>query len=423
MLVMESRVCVEDVAAAQITDVLLDCTDDVYRAWWPGTHRELHRVTPGPGPGHVGDVVLMDEMVGRRHLRLTGVVTDAVPGRRIVWQLGRRLRLPVELALDLTDHPGGVDVRHTITAGWCGLGRIADPALRLVFTRRFRAAMDAHVRTEFPLLRDRLTDRARQAAPDARHLRPTPLLDTDDPLIQRLVAEQGWLGLPTTQRIGAIYAYVRDRIRFGYGAADAVPGSRVVAAGYGQCNTKTIALMALLRAVGVPCRFHAALIDKRVQRGILPAVVYPLAPRRLSHSWAEVWSDGQWVGLEGVILDQEYLAGLCAGPAAGATEFLDYGVATANLASPSTEWTSIEWTGRTTAIQSTAVTTDLGVFPDPDSYYGGHPDTLRGVRRVLFGALVRPWMNRRVRAVRRSAPRRSLLHATSGGTGGRTEAS
>jgi hypothetical protein len=418
MLVMESRVHVEDLTARQITDMLLDCADDAYRAWWPGTHHELHRVAPGPGPGQVGDVVLMDEMIGHRHLRLTGVVTDAVPGRRIAWRLGRRLRLPVELALDLTDRPDGVDVRHTVTAGWRGPGQIADPALRLYFTRRFRAAMDAHVHTEFPLLRDRLTDHAKQATPDARHLRPTPLLDIEDPQIHHLVAEQGWLDLAPAERIEAVYTYVRDRIHFGYSEADAVPASRVMAAGYGQCNTKTIALMALLRAVGVPCRFHAAVVDRRVQRGIVPAVVYLLTPRVLAHSWAEVWSDGRWVGLEGVILDQQYLAGLCAGPAAGATEFLGYAVATTNLTSP-----AIEWTGCATAIQSTAVTTDLGIFPDPDSYYGGRPDTMRGVRRVLFGALVRPWMSRRVRTVRGSAPRHSLSQAMSCGAGGRTEAS
>jgi hypothetical protein len=33
---------------------------------------------------------------------------------------------------------------------------VLDPLFRLYFSRRFAAAMDEHVRKEFPLLRDRL---------------------------------------------------------------------------------------------------------------------------------------------------------------------------------------------------------------------------------------------------------------------------
>ena len=36
---------------------------------------------------HVGDVVLMDEYVGSRHVRMVGEVIEAVPGEKIVWRL------------------------------------------------------------------------------------------------------------------------------------------------------------------------------------------------------------------------------------------------------------------------------------------------------------------------------------------------
>ena len=66
--------------------------------------------------------------------------------------------------------------------------------------------------------------------------------------------------------------------------------------------------MALLRASGIGCRFHGATIDKRLQHGVMVGLL--ARPCSIIHSWAEVLVDGRWVGLEGVILDDGYLAGL-----------------------------------------------------------------------------------------------------------------
>lgn len=75
-------------------------------------------------------------------------------------------------------------------------------------------------------------------------------------------------------------------------------------------HTKSILLMALLRALEVPCRFHGFTIDKRLQRGVVPELVYPLAPRNILHSWVEVYHQGRWLNLEGFILDQRVLEAL-----------------------------------------------------------------------------------------------------------------
>ena len=80
MVVMESRLVVPGMTGQDVTDFLLDCTDECYQPWWPGTHLRMHLITRGRD--HIGDLVLMDEYVGRRRLRLTGVVRGAVPGRR-----------------------------------------------------------------------------------------------------------------------------------------------------------------------------------------------------------------------------------------------------------------------------------------------------------------------------------------------------
>src|SRR5512133_3440788 len=93
MLTIESRFFVAQISGREVTDFLLDCTDDRYQQWWPGTHLELHAVTHGRD--HVGDVVLMDEYVGKRRVRMLAVDAEAVPGYTLAWQLRQPVRLPV----------------------------------------------------------------------------------------------------------------------------------------------------------------------------------------------------------------------------------------------------------------------------------------------------------------------------------------
>ena len=92
---------------------------------------------------------------------------------------------------------------------------------------------------------------ARRASAMDELLEKTALVDFDHPSIRDLVASRGWVALDEEAKIRSVYDFVRDEMRFGYNKDDAIPASRVLADGYGQCNTKGILLMALLRAVGV----------------------------------------------------------------------------------------------------------------------------------------------------------------------------
>ncbi len=226
------------------------------------------------------------------------------------------------------------------------------------------------------------------------HLAETRLLDYNSGPVQRLVAKRGWSKLPPDKRIGAAYDFVRNEILFGYNADDALPASRVLAEGYGQCNTKGTLLMALLRALKIPCRLHGFTIDKGLQRGIVPELVYPLAPRNIIHSWVEVFHDGRWINLEGFILDEAVLVSL-------QKRFPDrkqlcaYGAGTEYLQNP-----AVEWTGDSTYIQETGINRDYGVFDTPDDYYTDYRQ-LTGLRGLLYRFAVRHWMNRRVAGLRR----------------------
>lgn len=173
MLTVESEMSVDGLTGRELTDFLLDCDDETYQAWWPGTHLELHVREPGPGADHVGDVVVMDEYIGSRRVRLLGEVIEAVPGEKIVWQFRfGGMRLPAWLRLDLSADGRGVRLRHIITAGWSGRGRLLDPLLRLYFSKSFAGAMDRHVHTEFPLMRD-LLHRAEEDSTNAANATQT----------------------------------------------------------------------------------------------------------------------------------------------------------------------------------------------------------------------------------------------------------
>ncbi|MGC9397327.1 MAG: hypothetical protein ACP5J4_20985 [Anaerolineae bacterium] len=158
MITIQSKVRVADASCADILDFMLNCTDQRYQAWWPGTHLAFHTVTRRPGD--VGNVVYMDEYVGRRRIKMQGVVSAVVPGKKIMWQFKQLVRLPARLILEAEDDDQGVMLTHTLQAGFKGIGSILDPLLRLYFSDEFAHAMDEHAQTEFPMLGEMLRDRS-----------------------------------------------------------------------------------------------------------------------------------------------------------------------------------------------------------------------------------------------------------------------
>jgi Transglutaminase-like superfamily len=228
-----------------------------------------------------------------------------------------------------------------------------------------------------------------------KYLEETALLDHSHPRLVALARERGWNELEPYDRIGSVYDFVRNEIRFGYNASDDLPASEVLADGYGQCNTKGTLLMALLRGAGVPCRFHGFTIDKKLQRGAVTGLPYLLAPRSIIHSWVEVFFDDTWVNLEGFILDDAYLDGVrCMFPDAKGA-FCAYAIGTPNIRNP-----AVEWSGTDTYIQRTGIDYDYGIFDSPDEFYAKHGSNLSGPRRILYTWLVRHLMNATVARIR-----------------------
>lgn len=226
-------------------------------------------------------------------------------------------------------------------------------------------------------------------------LAATPLLDHGHPAISALIDARGWRALPEHDRIGAAYDFVRNEIAFGDNRADDIPASRVLADGYGQCNTKGTLLMALLRALGIPCRLHGFTIHKALQRGVVPEAVYPIAPDRILHSWIEIAHEDRWVNLEGFILDAAFLKALQDRFAGEDDALCGYGAGTECLSRP-----PVAWNGGDTYIQRTGIEDDLGLFDTPDAFYTAHGQAFGFLRGLLYRHAIRHWMNARVRRIR-----------------------
>ncbi|MEJ2367849.1 MAG: transglutaminase family protein [Acidobacteriota bacterium] len=107
------------------------------------------------------------------------------------------------------------------------------------------------------------------------------------------------------ERLGAIFYFVRDEIKYGFPAlADTVKASQTMEARIGQAVTKTTLMAALCRAAGIHARLHFGLIDQSILRGVLPSAALAVLPRFSSHAWLEVEIEGRWRRLDTYIMDK-----------------------------------------------------------------------------------------------------------------------
>ena len=228
-----------------------------------------------------------------------------------------------------------------------------------------------------------------------RYLKETRMLNYSDERIQRLIKDRKWKNADEFKCLKAIYNFVRDEILFGYNVDDSILASQVLSDGYGQCNTKGMLFMALLRACGIPCRVHGFTIDKKLQKGAMTGFVYKSAPKNVFHSWVEIYFEEQWYELEAFILDKAYLTKLQEKNSDCIGAFCGYGVAVKDFKHP-----VIDFERNNTYIQSEGINQDFGVYDSPDELLKEHHQEISGVKAFLYRNLGRHLMNRNVRRIR-----------------------
>ncbi len=155
--------------------------------------------------------------------------------------------------------------------------------------------------------------------------------------------------------------------------------------------------MALLRAVGIPCRLHGTRATKVFQRSLMPEIMAKLAPLLIAHTWAEVFYNGKWLSLEGVITDKAYISGLQKLFPEHKGKFFDYAVAVEDFQN-----LQIEWDGGNTTVQQQAVVEDLGVFDTPpDEFYSEYRQSYRCIKKFIYENIGRKIMTKKVAKIRK----------------------
>ena len=148
---------VPNACAEQFYDFMINPSDKRYSKWWPGEHLQFHVVKKGD-ENHLGDIVFMDEYLGKNHrLTFNAVVVTANRPNKIEWQMIKAgVRLPAIVELELTDTDGGIKLKHELRIGYMGMGRLLDSFIRLYFNESYRKALEEHCRVEWFRLRENL---------------------------------------------------------------------------------------------------------------------------------------------------------------------------------------------------------------------------------------------------------------------------
>lgn len=231
-----------------------------------------------------------------------------------------------------------------------------------------------------------------------RYFEETNMLNYHAKEIVNLVETRKWKDLKEFDKIKAIYNFVQNEILLGYNKYDYLTATQVLSDGYGQCNTKATLLMTLLRAVGVPCRLHGSKVTKTFQRSLMPKMMARLAPPLIVHTWTEVFYNGEWLSLEGVICDKLYIAGLQKMFPSYQGKFFDYAVAVTDFSN-----LHIDWKGENTTIQQQALVEDLGVFNTPDAFFMKYKQEYRGLKKFAYENIGRNIMTKKVAKIRQKS--------------------
>lgn len=229
---------------------------------------------------------------------------------------------------------------------------------------------------------------------ETRWLRNTPLLQFDHPRIRLLAKRLTQLQATPVEQAVACFNHVRA-MPFGC-IADSTGTSAigVLAAGMGDCHTKSTLLIALLRSLGIPARMRFVTMKPDFLRGIIDVNDQPI-----EHAYTEVMLLDCWVAMDTYVVDVR-LAMAAKTRLKIEQRTLGYGMHRDG---------AIAWDGRTPSFgqftqsdPSSMPLHDWGAFDDPYQFYS----TVGYVKdRLSLGSRLK-WMlgarlvNRRVRELR-----------------------
>lgn len=147
------------------------------------------------------------------------------------------------------------------------------------------------------------------AVPLDEYLTPSPLCDCDNAGLKSTAMELAKdVGAPAEAAL-RVFKYVRDGIAFNatldiYLKASEALGRRTV----DYCN-KVNVHVTLLRAIGIPARYHTARVKKEILKHFVPGFLYSHLPSPVGHFWCECHVKGRWTACE-ALFDKPFYEGM-----------------------------------------------------------------------------------------------------------------
>ena len=126
-------------------------------------------------------------------------------------------------------------------------------------------------------------------------------------------------------------------------------------------------------------------------------IVSKLAPDTVTHTWVEVLFEGEWVALEGVITDEDYVRGVKNKYPRKDKDFKGCAISV-----PSLKDLSLDWNGEDLYVQNTSVVEDFGVYDSPDAFFKEHAQTWSKLKDFAYVYYGRKVMNKNVARIRKS---------------------
>ena len=131
------------------------------------------------------------------------------------------------------------------------------------------------------------------------YLSATELCDCDNIEVKNRAQELTKDAATPKEAAMSIFNFVRDQILFGFNRYDA-KASETLKGEIGFCITKSTLQVALLRAAGIPARYHQVVLSNESLKGLVPDSIYrKKIPKKIGyHSCCECYLDGKWVVCE-----------------------------------------------------------------------------------------------------------------------------
>jgi transglutaminase-like putative cysteine protease len=142
-----------------------------------------------------------------------------------------------------------------------------------------------------------------------KYLGSSPMSDCDNAKLKRTATELV-KGIDTPLEAALqVFKYIRDEIAFNatldiYLKASEALEREII----DYCNKINIHV-SLLRAIGIPARYHTVRVKKEVLAHIVPGFLYSRLPSPVGHFWCECYVNGRWVACE-ALYDQPFYEGM-----------------------------------------------------------------------------------------------------------------